>query len=210
MNNLIESLNWRYATKKYDEGKEISQEDYNSIKEAIRLTPTSYGLQLFTVLDVASEELKKSLVEASWGQQQPVSASKYLILAVPEEITDQHIDDFVSLREEGTGAEAGSLKGYGDFIKSKKLNLSKEENQNWLAKQAYIALGMGLAQAAHLRIDATPMEGFEADKYIDILGLKEKGLVPVVAVAFGYRAEDDAYQHHPKVRRAEESLFEVL
>jgi nitroreductase len=208
MNELLKAYSWRYATKKYDSEKEISNKDYESIQEAIRLAPTSYGLQLFKVLEIESPELKEKLVEATWGQNQPVTASRFLVFTVPIRVTAEAIDQFVEIKERETGGEPGSLKGYGEFIKKKKLHLSDSENLNWMMRQAYIALGFGLTQAAMLKIDATPMEGFNKDKYVELLNLEKDGLYPLVGLALGYRSQEDQTQHQPIVRKAKELIFE--
>lgn len=208
--SLIDALNWRYATKKYDTTKSISDEDYQTIMEAIRLTPTSYGLQLFKVLDIEDAEIKEKLVPASWGQTQATTASKYMVFCVPEKLTGELIDDIVKSKAESLGKSVEDYKGYVEFIKGKKLGQPDGDNRNWLSKQAYIALGIAMTAAADLRIDASPMEGFEADQYSEILGLKEKGLAPVVVLALGYRSEEDQTQFAPKTRRAMSDLVEVI
>lgn len=208
--DLLESLNWRYATKKYDTEKKVSEDDINKLKEAIRLAPTSYGLQLFKVLDIRSADLKEKLVGASWGQLQSKEASHFFVFCVPTELRGEHIDEFIRLRAESQGVDPAGMAGYGEFIKGKKLDLSAEENREWLAKQAYIALGFLHAAAAEMKIDTTPMEGFEARQVSEILDLGSKGLTPVVLAAIGHRSAEDQAQHAPKFRRTLSDLFEEV
>lgn len=165
---------------------------------------------MFKVLEIENAELKDKLVPASWGQTQANTVSNYLVFCVPSRITPEMIEEFITIKAKDSGVSIDQLSGYGDFIKAQKLGLTDEENQIWLSKQAYIGLGLAMAAAAELKVDSTPMEGFDADAYSDILGLKEKGLIPVVVLALGYRSEEDQTQLAPKSRRRVEDLFETI
>lgn len=206
---LIESLKWRYATKKYDSAKKISGDDLDQLKEAVQLTATSYGLQLFHVIDVEDKETRKALQPASWGQSQIVDASHLWVFAIPTAVTDEMIEGFAKLMEDTRGLPAGTLDGMADFMKGKIGGFSQEEQQVWLSKQTYIALGNLMAMAGELKIDGTPMEGFEPNIYDEILDLKQEGLTSTVVMALGYRAEEDDLQHGKKVRRSTSELFMV-
>lgn len=207
---LIENLKWRYATKKYDTSKKVSAEDLNQIKEAIQLTATSYGLQLFKVLDVQDNDLREKLLPASWAQSQIIDASHLLVFCGYAEVKDENIDEYMNLKADLSKIDVEMLKGYGDFVKGNMNNASVEFKQVWTAKQTYIALGNAMAACAELKIDSTPMEGFDAAEYNEILGLTDKGLKADVVLTIGYRSDEDETQHHPKVRKPIERLFDVM
>lgn len=207
---LIENLNWRYATKKYDTSKEVSEENILKIKEAIRLSATSYGLQLFKVLDIKDQEIREKLRPASWGQPQITDASHLFVFCGYADVKNEHIDEYVQLKTNIQDLESNALEGYGNFIKGKMKDLSISDKQAWMAKQSYIALSNALTACAELRIDSTPIEGFEPEAYEKILGLEEKGLKASVVLAIGYRSTEDANQFGKKVRKPLQSLFEEI
>lgn len=207
MSNLIESLNWRYATKKFDASKKISDADFNTIKEAIRLSASSYGLQPYKVLVIESPELRAKIQPAAWGQSQIVDASHVLVFANQTDFGDAEIEAFGDNMAETRGIPAESIQGYVNFVKSKISTLPLEKRDNWTSKQAYIALGTLLNIAAELKIDATPMEGFEPEKINEILGLDKLGLNASLIATLGYRHEEDAAQHLKKVRKSNEEFY---
>ncbi|XLS28267.1 NAD(P)H-dependent oxidoreductase [Flavobacteriaceae bacterium M23B6Z8] len=210
MESYIEALEWRYATKKFDSDKKISTEALNTLKKAVQLSASSYGLQPYEVLIIDSKDLREKLQPAAWGQSQVFDASHLFIFCNKTAVEDLYVDNYVDQLSTERNIPSENLKGYGDFMKSKINGLSQEEQQNWTARQAYIALGNLLSAAAHLKIDACPMEGFEPDKFNEILGLDKKGLNAVVMAAVGYRSEEDATQHYKKVRKSENHLFTKL
>ena len=207
MSTILENLNWRYATKKFDPTKKISEQDLDTIFEAIKLSPSSYGLQPFHVLSITDEATRKELQPASWNQSQIVDASHILVFAAKSEFGGELVDDYLENVSTTRGMDIESLKGYGDFMKSKLLDLPTMVKTTWTSRQAYIALGNAMTAAAGLKIDTSPMEGFEPDKYDNILGLTDKGLTSVVVLAIGYRSEEDDTQHYAKVRKNNEELF---
>ncbi|MPT34885.1 NAD(P)H-dependent oxidoreductase [Flavobacterium sp. WV_118_3] len=207
MSNLIETLNWRYATKKFDATKKISNEDLDTLKEVIRLSASSYGLQPYKVLIIENPELRAKLQPVSWGQSQIVDASHLLVFANMTDFGGEQIDAFLNNIVETRQIPMESIAGYGDFMKSKLTTLPADKLSNWTSKQTYIALGNLLSAAAELKIDATPMEGFEAEKVNEILGLNELGLNASLIATLGYRHEEDATQHYAKVRKSNEELF---
>ena len=207
---LINSLNWRYATKKFNPAKKINAEDLALIKEAIRLSASSYGLQLYKVLVIEDPEIREQLKPASWGQSQITDASHLFVFCNYAQVSDQHIDDYLDLKAETQGLDREGLKDYGNMMKGSMTGLSDAQKAQWTAKQTYIALGNLLAVCSLMRIDACPMEGFEPAKYNEILGLTEKGLNASVIATVGYRSEEDQTQFLKKVRKPEDSLFETL
>ena len=207
MSNFIKDANWRYATKKFDTTKKVSTEDLKTLKEAIRLSASSYGLQPYKVFIIENPELRAQLQPAAWGQSQIVDASQLIVFANMTNFSDADIDASLSLTTEIRGLPADALKGYGDFMKSKIGALSEDVRNTWTSKQTYLALGNLLNAAAELRIDVTPIEGFEPDKVNEILGLQQLGLNASVLATIGYRHKDDATQNYAKVRKSNEELF---
>jgi len=207
---LIENLKWRYATKKYNPSKKVSTENIEKIKEAIQLSATSYGLQLFKVLIVEDKSIREKLRPASWGQSQITDASHLLIFCGYNDVTDNEIDAYINLKSQKQGIPISHLKDYGDFMKMKMKEKSAEEKISWTAKQTYIALSNALTACAELKIDSTPMEGYEVESYNQILNLNDKGLHASVALAIGYRSEEDDAQNATKVRKPIEAIFEKV
>ena len=207
MDTFIENQNWRYATKKFDNTKKISSDDLETLKEAIRLSSSSYGLQPYNVIIVENKTLREKLQPVSWGQTQIIDASHLLVFANQTNVDNVEIDAYLKNVSETRQIPLESLTGYGDFMKSKINTLTTEQKSVWTAKQAYLALANLLNAAAELKIDVTPMEGFESEKYNEILNLTEKGLNAAVVATVGYRHEDDATQYYKKVRKSAQELF---
>ncbi|MDX1332322.1 MAG: NAD(P)H-dependent oxidoreductase [Robiginitalea sp.] len=204
----IESLNWRYATKKFDPSRTIPEADLRKLLEAVRLSASSYGLQPYKILVVEDKDLREQLRPSCWNQPQITEASHVLVIASRADFDAELIDSYLEEVSQTRGMPVKDLSGYGDFMKSKLLDLPATTKAEWTARQAYIALGNLLSAAAVQRIDACPMEGFEKAQVDEILGLGEQGLTTAVIIPIGYRAEADDTQHYKKVRRSEESLFE--
>lgn len=210
MSNYIESLNWRYATKKFDSSKKISPEQLEIILEAIKLSPSSYGLQPYHVLVISNNEIREKLKEVSWGQSQITDASHLIVLASKTTFNNELIDEYISSTATIRELSEETLKDFGDFMKSKLIPLSDATKENWAAKQTYIALGNLLSAAATIKVDTCPMEGFDAAAYNKILGLSEKNLNAAVVAAIGFRSNEDDTQHYKKVRQSNEKLFTQL
>ena len=173
----------------------------------IRLSASSYGLQPYKVLVVTDMEIRKKLRPFSWDQSQVTDASHFIVFANQTDFGTELVDGYIKNVSETRNIPVGGLQEYSDFMKSKLMDLPKEAKEIWTAKQTYIALGNVMQAAAELKIDTCPMEGFEAEKYDEILGLGKLGLTATVALPIGYRSEEDATQHYAKVRRTKEELF---
>lgn len=205
--SLIENLNWRYATKKMN-GQKVPQEKLDYILEAIRLSATSYGLQPFSVLVIESEELRKKIQPVAYNQPQIFEASHLLVFAAWNDVTEAHVAAYMNDMAETRGIPVNALQGFHNTITGTIERLTQEQRFNWSAKQAYIALGTGLAAAAEQKVDATPMEGFDALGLDVLLDLPAKGLRSVAILPLGYRDEaNDQLANAKKVRRAKEELF---
>ncbi len=210
MNTFINNQNWRYATKKFNATKKISEQDLNLLKEAIRLSTSSYGLQPYKVLIVENPEIRAQLQPASWGQSQITEASHLFVFANIIDVQENHIDEYISNIANTRALNIEDLKGYADFMKSKIISLDINTKSIWTSKQTYLALANLMNAAAELKIDVTPMEGFEAEKYNEILGLNEQGLNASLVATVGYRHEEDQTQFFAKVRKSDTELFTTI
>ena len=207
MSNFIKDAKWRYATKKFDATKKITTEDFETLKEAIQLSASSYGLQPYKVFIIENPEIRAKIQPAAWGQTQIVDASHLLVFANITNFGDAEIDAYIKNLSETRGIPVESVQGYADFMKSKITTLPEEARNVWTAKQTYLALGNLLNAAAELKIDVTPMEGFEPAAVNEILGFDKLGLHASLIATIGYRHEEDATQHYAKVRKSNEELF---
>lgn len=207
---LIENLKWRYATKKYDISKKVSQQNIDFIKEAVQLAASSYGLQPYKVLEIKNLALRKELKPISWNQSQITDASHLFVFCNNIEVTNQDVDDSIEFRANIREIEIDKITGYGDFVKGKLQEKSKEELFHWSAKQAYIGLANAMNACAELKIDCSPIEGFEPEAYNEQLGLTAKGLNACVILAIGYRHADDATQNAKKFRKSIDVMFEEI
>ncbi|NMH23877.1 NAD(P)H-dependent oxidoreductase [Flavobacterium solisilvae] len=207
MSNFINDAKWRYATKKFDATKKVSTEDFEILKEAIQLSASSYGLQPYKVFIIENPEIRAKIQPAAWGQTQIVDASHLLVFANITNFGDAEIDAYIKNLSETRGIPVESVQGYADFMKSKITTLPEEARNVWTAKQTYLALGNLLNAAAELKIDVTPMEGFEPAAVNEILGFDQLGLNASLIATIGYRHEEDATQHYAKVRKSNEELF---
>jgi len=210
MSIYIDDLNWRYATKKFDANKEVSPQDLQTLLEAIQLTASSYGLQPYEIIVVKDAALREKLKAHSWNQTQITDSSEILVFANKTQITSSYIDSYLKDIAHTRGLKIEDLEGLKDMLESTIMKLNPEDQSNWAAKQAYIALGNLLSAAANLRIDTCPMEGFDVAKYDDLLELKEKGLTTAVIATIGYRSEEDTTQFAAKVRKSKEDLITKL
>lgn len=208
--NLLEHLQWRYATKKFDPTKKVSSNDLEKIKQAIQLSVSSYGLQLYKVLIIENLEIREKLKPVSWNQSQITDASHLIVFCNYIDATPQAIDNFIEQTAVTRNLDLERLNGYGDFIKSKLNEKSDTEKTSWLKSQTYLALGNLLSACAELKIDACPMEGFEPEAYNEILGLNGQGLNAAVISPIGYRHEEDHTSGQAKVRKPMRILFETV
>ena len=210
MSTYLEDLNWRYAVKKFNPDKKISADDLATLKEAVQLSASSYGLQPYKILVVKDDAVKAKLKEAGYNQTQFTDASEIFVFAHQTDFGAELVDSYIEIAAEANGVKPEAMQDYANVMKNSLLNLPQEAKAGWTARQAYIAIGNLLSAAAAHKIDACPMEGFNAEAFDEILNLKGTNLHAVAVVAVGYRSEEDSHQHDPKVRRPQEVLFETI
>lgn len=208
--DILEKLAWRYATKKFDPEKKLSGAQLERILRATNLSASAYGLQPYKLIVVKDPVVREKLKAVSNNQSQITDASHLVIFARVDELADTHVDDFVKLTASTRNVEADALVGFAAMMKGQIAKMEEEKAGVWTSRQAYLALGTLLTACAVEGIDACPMEGFNADAYDEILGLRERNLRTVVIAAVGFRAADDIYQHKQKVRKPLEDFVEVV
>ena len=205
--SLLDSLKWRYAVKRMN-GNKIPEATMNTILEATKLAPSSFGLTPYNIIVIEDEETRKKLQPHFYNQPQVGESSALVIFATWNSITEKEVAAYMQEIAEERGVPVESLNDFAGYINGSIKNLTAEQLQIWAAKQTYIALGFALVAAATEEIDATPMEGFKPDAVDEALGLKELGLHSAVAVTLGYRdAANDYLSGTKKVRRASEKLI---
>jgi nitroreductase len=205
--SLIDKLNWRYATKKFDHTKKLSSAQLDELLKAVHLSPSSAGLQSYKVIVVEDPATRQKLRDAANGQSQITDASQLIIFASETNLDEAYVRNYIDHVAKTRQIGRENLERFEQMINGNVSKLTAEQKLNWSNKQAYIALGVLLTSAAELGIDACPMEGFNADKFDEILGLKEKGLTTAVIAPIGFRSEDDGYSKLAKVRKPEEEMF---
>jgi nitroreductase len=202
MKTFLSQLDWRFATKSFDKEKKVSTDDLNKILEAIRKAPTSFGLQTFHVEVISNESLREKMKEVSFGQPQVTDASHLLVFCGRNDVSDR-ITDMINKISGGDENIKASLAGYEGMMRGSIEGKSEEQLMNWASRQAYLALGFGLAACAELEIDSCPMEGFDPKAVHELLG-SPKNIFPFAYMAVGYRKEGPT---HLKFRFPEEDLF---
>lgn len=207
---LIEKLNWRYATKAMN-GQKVPQEKIDNIIEAISLAPTSSGLQPFEVIVITNQELKEQIKPIAFNQSVVTDCSHLLVFAAWDTYTADRINKVYDHLNEVRGFTNEGLENYRQRLLDNYPSRDAEENFNHAAKQAYIAFAQAMVAAAVEGVDSTPMEGFNPPALDELLGLKEKGLRSCVLLTLGYRdTEKDWLMNLKKVRKNKEDLITVI
>lgn len=204
--NLIESLQWRYATKKMN-GEKIPQDKLERILQATRLAPSSYGLTPYHVIVVEDQETKQQLMGACYGQTQLVDSSAVLVFATWDDVTEDSVNIYTQEIARQREIPVESLEGLSGMMKGMLSNMTQEQRVTWAQKQAYIGLGFALAAAAVEQVDSTPMEGFVPTKVDEVLNLNELGLKSVLVLPLGYRDSGNDYLANSKKVRWDDSKF---
>lgn len=207
---LLDKLNWRYATKAMN-GEKVPQEKIDAILEAASLAPTSSGLQPFEILVVTNPELKQKIRKIAWDQSVVTDCSHLLVFAAWDTYTEDRINEVFDLTNEKRGFKSEGFENYRQKLLSHYPQREAEENFNHAARQAYISFSQAIAAAAFEGVDSTPMEGFDEAALDEILNLREKGLKSCVILPLGYRdIENDWLAGLVKVRKNKEDLITVI
>lgn len=206
--DIIEALQWRYAVKKFDNKSKLSDNQLNTILESLRLTATSYGLQLMRFVVVKNDEIRNQLLPAAYNQRQVVDASHLIVLCRNTAITIEEIENYVSNISitRSVALDDPNLKAFKKGMEQI-LNWDQQKVDQWMINQIYIALGTMLTACAVEKIDACPMEGFIPEKVDEVLNLKEQGLTSVLLCPIGFRSEEDVFANFKKVRKTNQDVI---
>lgn len=207
MASFLENLQWRFATKSFNPEQKVSESDLATILDAIRFAPSSAGMQPFQVLVVTNPDIRAQLAQVAYGQPQVTQASHLLIFCARND-HPVRAERMLELLSENDPAKREELKGLeGVLVGSYTPHLANPEAAfAWGARQAYLALGFGLAAAAELQIDSCPMEGFDPTAVHKILNLSEI-IRPLAFLTLGYRATGPV---RPKFRYPKDELFVTI
>jgi len=207
---VIKKLQWRYATKKFDASKFVSEEKLQILKDSFNLTATSYGLQPLKMLVISNAEIKKQLVPITMDQQQVNEASHVFVICIEKNVRKKYISNYFDNVKKVRNTPEEILKPFHDFLIEDFEGKTEEQIDYWSTKQAYLAIGNLLTVCAIEEVDACPIEGFDPKAYDDLFDLKEKELQSVLVLAVGYRASDDMFSGFKKVRRGvDEVIIEI-
>ena len=207
-NQLLDALEWRYATKVFDPTRKIAPDNWAALEKTLVLTPSSYGLQPYKFLIIENPSKRVELLPHSWGQKQVVDASHYVVFTARTEMTSAYVDKWIQRLVEVRKLPAEAMNSYRGMMLSDVVNGPRGKiAHDWAIRQTYIALGNLMTAAAVLKVDACPMEGLVPSEYDKILGLEKTGYATVVACALGYRSTSDKYAALAKVRFEDKDLI---
>ena len=208
---VLDALNWRYATKQFDPNQHIPDDVWHVLEQSLVLTPSSFGLQPWKFFVVRNPDLRQQIVPHAWGQTQVVDASHLVVLAIKKDIGAADVDRYIERMAEVRQTSVESLQKFADMVKGFIAEPPYPLDINaWSTRQVYIALGFLMMNAALMGIDTCPMEGFNPSKVDEILDLPAKGYASVVLCPLGYRADDDKYATMPKVRFQTEAVVDYI
>ena len=199
--DIVEGLQWRYATKKFDENRKVPDDKIEVLTKAFNLTATSYGLQPVKLLVISDDEVQERLMAHSFNQMQVASASHVLVFCIEKELSDRFVHDYFDKVKKIRETPEEILAPFRETLAQQFQEQDAEKARAWAVNQAYLAMGNLMTVCALERIDACPMEGFEPEKYDRELNLEEEGLTTVLLMPIGYRAADDMFSDFKKVRR---------
>ncbi len=206
---VVKALNWRFATKVFDSGKKIAEQDLKAILESGRLAPSSFGIEAWKFLVIENLELRSTLRASAWGQAQVTDASHLIVIARRTDVRENIAHELMARTAQTQGVAVEALAGYKQMLDGNMASKSDADLDAWVRAQTYIALGMMIETAAMLEIDSCPMEGFDPQKFNEILGLAEKNLSATTILAVGYRGGDEAV-NRSKTRRGFEDVVEFI
>jgi nitroreductase len=199
--NIIDSLNWRYATKKFDSTRKLSKSQINLLKKAFNLTASSYGLQPVKLIVISNQKIKNILLKSSMNQLQVIQCSHLLIICIESNINKSYIESYFKRVIDIRKTDPLVLESFKESIINEFNDMSNTSIINWSINQAYLALGNLMTVCSVEGIDSCPMEGFLPEKYDEILDLKSKNLKSVLVMPVGYRSVNDQFSSFKKVRK---------
>jgi nitroreductase/dihydropteridine reductase len=205
--NVINALEWRYATKKFDPDKKLSAKQLDVLLEALRLSPSSFGLEPWRFIVVTNPKIRARLRTVGFDQPQITDASHLIVFAAAKDIDDALIDQYIQRVANIRRTSIESLRNRSVMIKEYTHAKTEQKRKEWPIRQAYIALGVLLTAAALEGIDACPMEMFDQQKFDEILGLEKLHVESRVIVAVGFRSPNDDYAHAKKVRLSKDQVI---
>lgn len=208
-NQITEALNWRYACKKFDPNKKLTEDQLNTLIESLRLTASSYGIQPWKFVVVKNMQIREKLVSAAFNQHQVKDASDLLVLCRPAELDAGIIDSYVADICKTRDQKPEDLDGFRNMM-LKVVEKDEDKKVAWAKNQIYIALGTLLTACAVMKIDSCPMEGFLPSQFDEILELDKLGLKTVLVCPVGFRADDDKYIDVKKVRYSQEEVVRII
>lgn len=207
---VLENLNWRYATKKFDPSRKIPADLWASLERAMTLAPSSFGLQPWVFVVVTDPALRTQLRAVGMDLPQITDASHLVVFCRRTSVTNEYIDRYIERIAQVRGVSKESLAGFRKSMvdsMARPASLHGGSVDAWAGRQVYIALGFFVFAAAMLGIDACPMEGFDAAGFDRVLDLRKDGLAANVIATAGYRLPDDPAAGRKKVRFAEEDVI---
>ena len=205
---LLDALNWRYATKVFDPARKIPADTWAALEQSLVLTPSSYGLQPWKFLVITDKDLRESLVPHAWRQRQVADCSHLVVMTVRRKMAEADVDRSIHRIAEVRGGTPDALARFRDMMIGDVVTGERSQGAEWAVRQVYIALGQFMASAALLGIDTCPMEGFVPEKFDEVLHLADQGLTTAVLCPAGYRSATDRYATLPKVRFKAEDVIE--
>ncbi|WP_193214174.1 NAD(P)H-dependent oxidoreductase [Luteolibacter marinus] len=205
---LLDSLNFRYATKVFDPTRQIPEEEWDVLEQALVLAPSSFGLQPWKFLVINDPDLRSQLRKHSWNQSQITDSSRLVVFLTRTDLTEPDVDRFMTRLAAVQGRDPETLDGYRNIVVSFAAAMNRESRHAWNARQTYIALGQFMTAAAIIGIDTCPIEGFDPAGYDEVLELAGTDYTTTVVCAAGYRSGDDKYASTPKARFPLEELIE--
>jgi len=207
---LLDALQWRYATKKFDPARGISEETWEILEQSLLLTPSSFGLQPWQFLVVENPETRAALRPVSWDQPQITEASHLVVFTARTDLGENDLNEWIACLSKAQSTPPDALQPLKSVIAGFIGPMSPEALHAWNVRQVYIALGQFMASAAVLGIDTCPLEGIDTSGYDQVLGLGSTGFATAVACAAGYRADNDKYATLPKARFSKSRLIRKI
>ena len=211
---IITLQHQRYATKKFDPTRRISDEDWEALVEVGRLAPSSLGFEPWKMILLNNEGMKQDLKSMAWGAVSMLDGASHFVIYLARKGVNYETPYIEKLMQEVRHRSYDPDSAYAHRIKSFQESDAQLNNErslfDWASKQTYIQMANMMNAAVLMGMDSCPIEGYDKAKVEAYL--EEKGVLDTsefgvsVMCAFGYRDEDIK----PKVRWNTESIYEVI